>query len=97
MRSLVFIITLSGSLALVAPTASAATGSNGQSCSASAKHVSAAGISHTPSFSLQHQRALQSFPDGWGVTTQPARTTCAVKKPKAFVAPNHYQVLRNSY
>ena len=105
MKTRALIITIGGSLALLAPAAHAGGGSKALSCSSTANRASATGVIRKPFFSPENPRGLQSvaleqaYPDFSpmrGVTTHPVRTTGGAMKRTASVAANHYQVARNS-
>jgi hypothetical protein len=96
MKARASILTIATSLALVAPAAHAA-GAAGTAlgCGSRAKHTAVQGtrFADIPS---RGSRALQLAVIGDGAaTSQPLQTLCGAKI-TAAVAPNHFQVLRDS-
>ncbi len=96
MKARAYILTISTSLALIAPAARAA--GNALSCAPYTKDAASnAGTSRKSLLSPQSARALQYVVLGDGAaTTQPVRTTCGVKTITTAVAPNHFQVQRDA-
>jgi hypothetical protein len=99
MKARASILTIGMSLALIAPAAHAAgTPAKAPGCGSGAKHAASnIGTSSKSPFASQSSRALQLVLVGDGAaSSQPIRTPCGVNKITAAVAPNRFQVLRNS-
>jgi hypothetical protein len=98
MKARALILTIGTTLALIAPAAQSASAGNALGCDYLATHaLSDRGTGPNP-FWAQVQRNLQAVAIGQSAaTSRPNRTTCGLKtKTTTVVAPNHFQVLRNS-
>jgi hypothetical protein len=99
MKARAYILTISTSLALIAPAAHAAgTAGNALSCAPHTKDAASnTGTSRKSLLSPQSSRALQYVVLGDGATTnQPIRTPCGAKKITTAITPNHFQVQRDA-
>jgi len=92
------VLTLSTTLALIAPATQAAAAGNAPGCGPQTKRAATnARTSRNSLFSPQDSRGLQYLTLGDGTaTSQPARTTCGVTNITSLIAPNHYQVARDA-